>query len=121
MTSASNVLCVMLPVRIVSVLNLREHWRKRAARARVQRDTARMVLMRACLQPPTGDMTIALTRIAPRRLDGDNCQSGFKAVRDGIADWLGIDDGDKRLTWAYAQRTGKPQEYAAEVVVEWAA
>ena len=38
-----------------------------------------------------------------------------------IGNGLGMDDGDKRLTWAYAQRTGKPQEYAAEVVVEWAA
>jgi hypothetical protein len=36
----------------------------------------------------------------------------------GVADWLGIDDGDKRLTWRYAQRRGKPKEYAAEVKIE---
>ena len=27
----------------------------------------------------------------------------FKATRDGVADWLGVDDGDKRLSWRYAQ------------------
>jgi len=62
---------------------------------------------------------ITLTRIAPRRLDpGDNLNSSMKAVRDGIADALGIDDGDARLTWKYAQRKGNPKEYAVEVEVE---
>jgi hypothetical protein len=34
-----------------------------------------------------------------------------------VADWLGIDDRDKRVKWLYAQRRGKPKEYAAEVEV----
>ena len=34
------------------------------------------------------------------------------------ADWLGIDDGSDRLTWAYAQLPG---EYEAEVQVRWEA
>ena len=33
------------------------------------------------------------------------------------ADWLGIDDGSKRLRWVCEQRKGK--QYAAEVVVSW--
>lgn len=36
----------------------------------------------------------------------------------GVADWLGIDDGDPRLTWQYAQRKSKPGNYAAEIVIE---
>jgi hypothetical protein len=46
---------------------------------------------------------IELTRVATRKLDTDNLRSAFKAVRDGIADYLKIDDGSERLTWAYAQ------------------
>lgn len=122
MTGPVNVLCVLLPLRIVSVLNLREHWSKRGARASLHRTTAKIAMRQACRVPPQGDMTITLTRIAPRKMDRhENLPAGFKAVVDGIADWLEIDDGDERLTFAYAQRTGKPKEYAAEVVVEWAA
>ena len=60
---------------------------------------------------------ITITRVAPRALDSDNLAISAKSVRDGIADWLGVDDGDKRLTWRYEQRRGRPKEYAAEVAV----
>ena len=122
MTGPINVLCVLLPLRIVSVLNLREHHMARARRAKLHRRTAHILLGQACPTPPTGLLRITLTRIAPRDLDGhENLPAGFKGVVDGVADWLKVDDSDKRLTFAYAQRTGKPKEYAAEVVVEWAA
>jgi hypothetical protein len=62
-------------------------------------------------------VTVVLTRIAPRRLDGDNLQSGFKAVRDGVADWLGVDDGSSLVDWQYFQRSGKAGEYAVEIEV----
>jgi hypothetical protein len=39
-------------------------------------------------------------------MDGDNSIGSLKAVRDGVADALGIDDGDPRLTWEYRQETG---------------
>jgi hypothetical protein len=50
-------------------------------------------------------------------LDGDNLQSGFKAVRDGVADWLGVDDGDKRIDWQYGQRSGGVNVYQVEIEV----
>ena len=52
-------------------------------------------------------------------LDDDNLASGFKSTRDGVADWLGIDDGSKRLTWVYKQVKGPPKTYEAEVIAEW--
>lgn len=115
--SAKQVLCVLVPVRIESEANRREHWRSAASRKASHRASARMALEWTfnAVKPPC---TIILTRIAPRDLDDDNLASGFKAFRDGVADWLGIDDGDKRLTWRYAQRRGKPKEYAAEIVIE---
>lgn len=36
-------------------------------------------------------------------MDDDGLTISAKHVRDGIADWLGIDDGDKRLTWIVKQ------------------
>jgi P2-related tail formation protein len=50
-------------------------------------------------------------------LDGDNLQSGFKAVRDGVADWLGIDDGSQLVEWEYRQRPGTVKTYKVEIEV----
>lgn len=120
--SAAHVICVLVPVRIESEANRREHWRTVAARAKAHRWGAVWGLEAASsrweMNTPQPPLTITLTRIGPRTLDDDNLASGFKAFRDGVADWLGIDDGDKRLTWRYAQRKGKPKEYAAEVTIE---
>ena len=110
---------VTIPVKIESSLNLREHWRTRANRNTSHRAAAWFGLKGAKKWSP--DMlpcTVRLTRIAPRELDGDNLQGGFKSVRDGVADWLGIDDNDKRITWVYAQERGAPKYYAARIEIE---
>lgn len=114
------VIVVDIPVRIISEANSRQHWRKAAARKQLHRQTARLVLQQYAR--PMGEselFTITLTRVAPRKLDDDNLSSGFKAVRDGVADWLGIDDGSPRICWQYAQEKSKAGEYAARVHVSW--
>ena len=117
---------VLLPIRTWSEPNLRGHWGRRARRAHKQRETARM-LVRAALAslPPSKPVcdrkrksTIRLTRLAPRELDSDNLVASMKAVRDGVADALGMDDGDERLRWRYAQRKGKPGEYSVLVEIQ---
>jgi hypothetical protein len=35
--------------------------------------------------------------------DDDNSEAGNKALRDAIAEWLRIDDGDKRIRFIYGQ------------------
>ena len=115
-----SVIVVAVPVRIISEANSRQHWRKAAARKKLHRQTARLVLQQYAR--PMGEaerFTITLTRVAPRKLDDDNLASGFKAVRDGVADWLGIDDGSPRICWQYAQEKSKAGEYAARVHVSW--
>lgn len=121
--SATHVICVRLGLRIVSEANQRGHWAKKAARAKLHRTCAAAALYGTCIRgaPVKPPVIITLTRIAPRQLDSDNLAGGFKAARDGIADWLHIDDGDERLTWRYEQRKGRPGEYDAECVIEWAA
>jgi len=54
-----------------------------------------------------------LVRESMRALDGDNLAGALKAVRDGVADALGIDDRNPRVTWLVDQRRGP-----AGVVIE---
>ena len=110
---------IVLPIRTHSEANRREHWAPRAKRTKEQRIAARWFCMAAMdgkpVRPP---LRITLRRIAPRCLDSDNLARSMKAVRDGVADALGIDDGDERLTWVYKQAQGAPKQYEVWVDVE---
>lgn len=108
-----------LPIRTVSEANARGHWSKKAKRAKGQRHIAWAHVFsfgtakrRECLPG-----VVTLTRIAPRALDGDNLQSALKAVRDGVADALGVNDADPRVTWQYAQERGKARQYGVRVEI----
>jgi hypothetical protein len=107
-----SLVSALIPVRVVSESNLREHWAKKARRAKEQRAMARMYCQRFAMECPRG---IRLTRIAPRALDMDNLAASLKHVQDGVADAAGIDD--RKIHWEYAQEKGKPKEYAVRVEV----
>ena len=116
---------VSWPARICSVANMREHWAARAARAKRERVDARL----RCHQQLDRDrdrvlhglndvgLTVTMVRIAPRPLDSDNLAAAFKATRDGIADWLGIQDNDYRVAWLVRGERGRPGEYAVRVEI----
>lgn len=92
-------------LRIISTINRREHWTVRAKRNREQRKLA-WGTMAECRVPQPDAAIITLERRYPNHLkpmDSDNLAISFKAVRDGIADYLGIDDGSARLLWRYTQ------------------
>ena len=56
---------------------------------------------------PALPCTVLLVRVAPSNgLDSDNLQGALKACRDGVAEWLGVDDRDPRVAWRYDQRRG---------------
>jgi hypothetical protein len=105
---------INIPIRTVNTQNVREHWAVRAGRAKVHRQTAFYALGPTSKRPEL-PCTITMTRLAPRLMDDDGATASLKACRDGIADWLGVDDGDKRLTWRYEQRRSKV--YGVEVVL----
>ena len=110
---------VTMPIKIESIANKREHWRVRAHRAALQRNGVHLSLkVNASVRPPVPPLVVTLTRIAPRELDSDNLAIGFKSVRDGIADWLGVNDNNKRITWSYAQERGAPKEYACRIEIK---
>jgi hypothetical protein len=109
---------VTLPIKTVSVANKREHWATRASRAKRHRGQVWAEMRYHFGQPNfLSNVRVKLVRIAPRQLDDDNLRSAFKSARDGIADWLKIDDGDPRVTWDYGQERGKPREYAVRIEV----
>lgn len=114
----TTAIVVTLPLRLVSVANAREHWAAKHRRTAEHRRVARMALATrlAGLRAGRTSLVVTITRVGKRRLDTDNLASAGKAVRDGIADALGIDDGDDRVQWRYEQRIGA--SYAVEIRIE---
>ena len=110
------MILVTIPgLRLVSEANARDRW-ARQKRAKTARQAAKVATI--CEAPyPALPLTVTITRIAPGRLDSDNLASSAKAVRDGVADALGIDDGDSAVTWLYAQRKAGVREYAVEIAI----
>ncbi len=105
-------------VRLVSMLNVREHWAPRAKRTAAQRGIARLALTPELHGAElSGPLVVTITRIAPGTLDSDNLAGSGKAVRDGVADALGIDDGDPRIEWRYAQERAKRGTWGVRIEI----
>lgn len=100
---------ISLGLKTVSESNLHEGWRKRHDRRRIAR-SATLAILSAYARPPL-PVTVRLVRVAPRTLDSDNLQGSLKAIRDGVADWLGVDDGNPGILWTYGQKKGDPRAY----------
>lgn len=109
---------VLLSMPLPSAANLREHWATKHRRVAKQRAATALALKsqgaawlrewRVMAPNPVLRVRCVLTRIGRRRLDSDNVQGAFKAVRDEVAKVVGIDDGSERWCWEYAQETGEP-------------
>lgn len=56
------------------------------------------------------EIVIILLACVHRELDSDNLQGSLKPCRDAIAVTIGIDDGDPRLRWEYAQVVTRGEE-----------
>jgi hypothetical protein len=107
-----------LALRTVSEANRHEHWRVRQKRAKAHRHAAWAAMSLAPKVTLERPLRVTLTRVGPRDLDSDNLPVSMKHVRDGIADALGIDDRDPRVSWHYAQARGpSPKHYAVRVVI----
>lgn len=89
-----------------------------AAKAKQQRTGVATMCRCKFGQPPSLPLIITITRVGPRELDGDNLQGACKHVRDGIADWLGVNDRDKRIQWKYEQTRCGVKAYGVTVRVQ---
>jgi hypothetical protein len=80
--------------------------------------------VRCPLQPP---LTVTITRGAPGRMDSDNATISAKYVRDAIAAYLGIDDGDeervdyvvKQEKTGHEMRVDPKTQVRAKVGIYW--
>jgi len=76
--------------------NARVHWSKKSKVVKETRSNAFMACRIAGLIAPKTDgklhLWIDFHPPSNRRIDDDNCLGRFKCQRDGIADYLGIDD-----------------------------
>lgn len=114
-------------LRLVNALNAREDWRARHRRVRAERvavfraapgESDAFLVERTCgsklriqwLTRPEPPLVCSLTRVYPPRgkeMDTDGLAASFKAVRDAVAELLGVDDNPKSgVTWEYHQIRG---------------
>ena len=116
-----------IPGKLVSGMNAREHWGSRANRAKKQREGgaehAANAILRWRLKQGKGrdalpfPLVVTIIRRGKAPLDSDNLAISGKHLRDGIADALGVDDGDESLvTWEYRQEHAP--KYSARVEIE---
>mgnify|MGYP003396394007 FL=1 len=106
---------VEIPMALPSVANgSHGHWSTRAKRVKAQRHATLMMLQvnQGRINSLGGfagaALVVTLTRVSPRSLDSDNLAYAFKAVRDEVAAYFGVNDNDPRIVWKYAQERGKP-------------
>jgi hypothetical protein len=99
------VLDVDAPPQSINKL-VSEHWQSRGHR----RERERRAVARALegKRRPLGPWCVTFTRIGSHALDSDNLAISFKAYRDEICDWLGVDDGDSdAVRFEYEQRKAR--------------
>lgn len=112
-----------VPIRLGGGMNVRDgHWAQRAKRVKAERAAvsafAPLPHVWHHLAKESVFFRVTLTRVAPRRMDSDGWVARAKGVRDEVARLMGIDDGDERLSWWYAQMKDVPGRYAVRIAVE---
>lgn len=101
----------LIPIKTVTGLNAREHWRKRAARVKAERAATALIV-----RPFWTPCIVRMVRLSPALCDDDNLQGAMKAVRDEIAKINGVDDGPTGpITWVYAQEKCKRGTFGVRV------
>lgn len=115
-----------MPLRVHNPLNNRQHWRVLYHRGQKEKAVTKSNLLAVQSQRdwkvPMPSITkrvamVKLTRIGKRKMDSDSIPACFKHVRDTIAAWLAVDDGDEtKIRFEYAQEIGKA--YGVRVTIK---
>jgi len=112
------VITINVPIQTVSELNARDHWAVRNKRRQAQKKAVYYAWKETMFghRTPQPPLVVRFTRFGPRLLDDDNLRGALKYARDTVADLLGIDDGDSRIRFEYAQRIDS--DYSVTIEVE---
>lgn len=114
---ATRLASVLVPIRTVTESNAKENPFTKNRRSKAQKSAVGFMLRAHVGRPFQAPLHVVLTRISPRDLDPDNRVSSQKHVIDSIAEWLGIDDGDDRVTYQVQAERGRPKQYAVRVEI----
>ena len=102
-----------LPIKTVTGLNAREHWRVRHKRVQAERHTTAWHI-----RPFATPAVVRFTRLSPALCDDDNLQGAMKAIRDEVAKIAGVDDGPRGpIRWEYAQEKCKRGDFGVRVEI----
>lgn len=85
------------------------HWGQRSSKRAGQRRTTELRCQVAFGEPPVPPLHVTVVRVCPPRnkvRDCDNLVASMKAIRDGLCDWLHLNDSDLRLRWELRQENG---------------
>jgi hypothetical protein len=103
--TANVVEVALLGMRLVNPLNNRQHWR--VVWQRGKREKATTLARLAMLRPPRLPLDVEIVRVSRGRLDDDGATASAKHVRDAVAAWAGVDDGDvERIRFVVSQSKG---------------
>lgn len=110
---------VLIDVPTRNPLNQRRHWWRVARDAKTVRRLTWGLLRRKCRRPPVPPVVVTMTRLSAGKMD-DGCglNAALKPVRDGVADWLKVDDADPQIRWEYRQERAPRGRQAVRVQVE---
>lgn len=106
-----------LPLKTVSEINRHEHWRRRQKRVKAQRREVWAEWKNNVKGRVKLPCKVILTRVGPKTLDSDNLYSALKAVRDEVAQLLGVkDDPDSPAQFECRQKA--IGEHSYRVIIE---
>lgn len=111
------MISIALPLKLESEANVRCHWRVRWRRGREQKNAVALALHGHDPYEVRLPAMVTIRRVGKRKLDSDNLVISAKAVRDSVADWLGVDDGSDEVTWRYEQIV--TNDYWTEIDIAW--
>lgn len=101
----------LIPIKTVSGLNAREHYRVRAKRVKAEREATALIV-----KPFPTPCIVRLVRLSPATVDDDNLPGACKAIRDEIAKLCGCGDSPRDpIQWVYAQEKCKRGTFGVRV------
>jgi hypothetical protein len=98
-------------------MNSRAHWGTKKRIAKHERIMVRDALKLKFAQPRL-PLVVTLIRCSTGWPDSDQAVTSMKHVRDGVADFIGVDDGDNRITWNVERRRVPRREQGTVIRIE---
>jgi hypothetical protein len=111
------IVLVVPKVHMLSESNTRGYWTKHFKRHQAQRSEFNLIvsaLVKGVDYPVRVDLTY---HSVGRMMDQGNIGAAFKHIQDGIADAIGVDDGDRKFwDWHYDEINDAPKGHVYVVV-----